>query len=62
MEGKRKDINADNMSAALKFETTTLNYPFLKEILIDIVDTHSLRYGGANALSLARYSNRDIQE
>ena len=53
MEGKRKYLNAENMSAALKFATTALNYPYLKGIPIDIGDTRSLRYGGANALSLA---------
>ena len=62
MEGKRKDLNADNMSASLKFSITALNYPSLKGIPIDIVNTHSLRYGGANALLLAGYSNRDIQK
>ena len=62
MEGKRKYLNADNMSAALKFATTALNYPSLKGIPIDRVDTHSLRSGGANALSLAGYSDRDIQK
>ena len=46
MEGKIKDINADKMSAALKFATTALKYPSLKGIPIDRVDTHSLRYGG----------------
>ena len=50
------------MSAALKFENTALNYPYLKRITIDRVDTHSLRSGGENAPSLARYSDRDIQK
>ena len=59
-EGKRKDLNADNMSASLKFATTALNYPYLRGIPIDRVDTHSLRSGGANALLLAGYSDRDI--
>ena len=62
MEGKIKDLNADNMSAALKFATTALNYPSLKGIPIDRVDTHSLRSGGENALPLAGYSDRDIQK
>ena len=62
MKGKRKDLNADNMSAALKFATTALNYPSLKGIPIDRVDTHSLRLGGANALSLTGYSDRYIQK
>ena len=51
--GKRKYFDAENMSAALKFATTTLHYPYLKGISIDIVDTHSLISGGANALSHA---------
>ena len=60
--GRRKDINADNMSAALKFATTALNYSSLKGIPIDRLDTHSLRSGGANALLLAGYSDRGIQK
>ena len=62
MEGKRKYLNAENMSVALKFSTTALKYPYLKRIPIDRVDTHSLRSGGANALSLAGYSDRDIKK
>ena len=62
MEGKRKYLNTDNMSSALKFAITVLNYPYLKVIPIDRVDTHSLRSGGANALSLAGYSDRNIQK
>ena len=38
--GRRKDLNAENMSAALKFSTTALNYPSLKGIPIDGVHTH----------------------
>ena len=62
MEGKRKDLNADNMSSALKFATTTLNYQSFKWIPINGVDTHSLRPKGANALLLAGYSKIDIQK
>ena len=61
-EGKRKDLNAENMSASLKFSATALNYPSLKGIPIDRLDTYSLRYVGSNALSLAGYSDRDIQK
>ena len=61
MEGKIKYLNADNMSESLKFATTALKYPYLKGIPIDIVDTHSLRYGGANSLPLAGYSDRYIK-
>ena len=59
MEGKRKYLNADNISSALKFATTTLNYQSLKGITIDRVDTHSLRLGGANSLSFTGYSDRE---
>ena len=62
VEGKRRDLNTENMSAALKLATTVLNCPSLKGIPIDKVETHSLRSGGANALSLVGYSNRDIQK
>ena len=62
VEGKRKYLNAENMSAALKFSTTTLNYTSLKGIPIDRGDTHSLRSGGENELSLAGYRDRDIQK
>ena len=61
-EGKIKDLNADNMSAALKFATTALNYPSSKGIPIYRVGTHSLISGRANEISLAGYSNRDIQK
>ena len=60
--GRIKNLNAENMSAALKFATTALNYPSLKGITIDRVDTHSLRSMGANALYLVGYSDRDIQK
>ena len=62
MEGERKDLNSDNMSTALKLSAAVLNHPSLKGIRIDRVDTHSLRSVGANALSLAGYSNRDTQK
>ena len=50
------------MSAAFKFATTALNNPYLKGIPKNIVDAHSLRSVGDNSLSLARYSDRDIQK
>ena len=62
MEGEIKDVNAENMSEASKFATTRLNYPSLKWVPIDIVDTHSLISEGANALSFAEYRDRHIQK
>ena len=61
-EGKIKYLNAENINEELEFATIALNYPSLKGIPIERVDIHSLRYGGANVLSLAGYSNRDIQK
>ena len=58
--GRRKDLNDETMSVALKFATKVLNYTSLKWILIDRVDTHSLILGGAKALSLAGYNYRDM--
>ena len=59
--GRRKYLNDENMSAALKLATTALNYPSLKGIPRDRLDTHSLISGGDNALLLAGYSDRDIK-
>lgn len=39
-----------------------LQYPEQKGIPIDRIDTHSLRSGGANALLLAGFSDREIQK
>ena len=60
--GRRKDLNAENMSAALKISTTALSYPSLKGIPIDRVDTQLLISGVDNALLLAGYSDRDKQK
>ena len=38
--GRRKYLNANNMSAELKFATNAFNYPSLKRILIGRVDTY----------------------
>ena len=50
------------MSKALKAAATVLEYPTPKGIPIDHIDTHSLRSGGANALSLSGYSDTQIQK
>ena len=60
--GRRKDLTDENMIAALKFSTPALNYLSLKGISIDIVDTHSMRSGGTNALLIAGYRDRYIQK
>lgn len=58
----RYDVTNKHISEALKRAAAALDYPGCKGIPIDRVDTHSLRGGGANALSLAGYSDRQIQK
>ena len=58
----RFDVTDRDIRASLKQAAAALQYPALKGIPIDRVDTHSLRSGGANALSLAGYSDRQIQK
>jgi hypothetical protein len=50
------------VSKALKAAATVLEYPTAKGIPIDRFDTHSLRSGGSNALSLSGYSDTQIQK
>lgn len=57
----RFDVTDRNISAALKVAALVLDYPS-RGFPIDRIDTHSLRSGGANALSLAGYSDRQIQK
>ena len=61
-KGRRYDITDDDIRAALKLAGVALNYPTLRGIPIDRIDTHSLRAGGANALHLSGYSDREIQK
>ena len=58
----RYDINDRDISAALKLAGVALEYPSRRGIPIDRIDTHSLRSGGANALALNGYSDREIQK
>jgi hypothetical protein len=60
--GVRSDISDKDIRAALKLAASALNYPATRGIPIERVDTHSLCIGGANALSLAGYSDRHIQK
>ncbi len=47
---------------AIKRAASVLDYPIAKGIPIERIDTHSLRSGGANALSLAGLSDTQIQK
>jgi hypothetical protein len=60
--GKRSDVTNEDVSRALKSAATVLDYPTAKGVPIDRIDTHSLQSGGANALSLAGYSDTQIQK
>jgi hypothetical protein len=62
VNNSRYDVTDNDMRRSLKQAAQLLNYPSLKGIPIQRIDTHSLRSGGANALSLAGYSDREIQK
>jgi hypothetical protein len=58
----RFDVTDNDIRASLKLAAKMLDYPRNKGIPIERVDTHSLRSGGANALSLSGFSDREIQK
>ena len=60
--GVRKDVNDNDIRRALKITAIAKDYESLRGIPILRVDTHSLRAGGANALHLAGYKDREIQK
>ena len=59
---KKYDVMDDNFRSALKVAAVALNYPEMKGILINQIDTHSFRGGVMNALSLSGYSDREIHK
>jgi hypothetical protein len=60
--GLRQDLRDSDVRSSLKTAAAVLDYPQGRGIPIDRIDTHSLRIGGANALSLAGYSKQKIQK
>ena len=58
----KRDVTNRHISSGVKLAAAALNYPISRGIDIDKIDTHSLRAGGANALSLAGYSDTQIQK
>ena len=56
------NVTGDDIVKAVKKAAEELRYPKDKNIEVDQVDTHSLRMGGANALSLAGYSDHQIMK
>ncbi len=61
-KGVKTDVRDRDIRAAIKKAAAMLDYPSSRGIPIDRIDTHSLRIGGAFALSLAGYSDRQIQK
>jgi hypothetical protein len=61
-EGRRYSVTSNHVSSALKLAAGTLEYPTIKGIPMEQVNTHSLQSGGANALALAGYSDTQIQK
>jgi hypothetical protein len=61
-EGKKCDVLGEDISKSLKMAATLLEYPETRGIPVELVDTHSLRCGGANALALSGYSDTQIQK
>jgi hypothetical protein len=61
-EDTREDLRDKDIRAALKMAAGVLDYPMARGIPVDRIDTHSLRIGGANAMSLAGYSKKQIQK
>ena len=62
VDAARFDVTDRDIRTSVKQAASALKYPELKGIPIDRIDTHSLRSGGANALSLAGFSDRAIQK
>ncbi len=52
-EGKKYDVTGEDISKGLNMAATLLEYPETRGITIELIDTHSLRCGGANALALS---------
>lgn len=61
VNGVKYHLRDRDISAKLKMAAAQLKYPE-RGVPIDSIDTHSLRAGGANALHLAGYSDREIQK
>lgn len=57
----RYDVSDKDVRRNIKWAAAELDYPS-RVIPSDRVDTHSYRGGGANALALAGYLDREIQK
>ena len=62
VDSRRHDVTDKDIRVSIKAAANILKYPEFKGIPIERIDTHSLRSGGANALSLSGYCDREIQK
>ena len=60
-EGRTGDVTDTDIRKELKIAAVALNYES-RGIPVTRIDTHSLRAGGANALHLSGYADREIQK
>ena len=58
----RADVTARDISDRMKLAAVCLGYPSVRGIQVANISTHSLRAGGANALHLCGYLDREIQK
>jgi hypothetical protein len=61
VDEKKKFVSDNDIRVGLKMAEEVLGHPE-RGIPIERIDTHSLRIGGANSLSLAGWSDRHIQK
>lgn len=61
-DGKAKFVTDQHIREAIKRAATALMYPTTRGTPISLINTHSLRIGGACALALAGYSDTQIQK
>ena len=55
-DGNPTHVTDNDIRGSIKWAAERLNYPTEQGIPIELVDTHSLRIGGACSLALAGYS------
>ena len=60
--GTPTHVTDNDIRGSIKWAAERLNYPTERGIPIELVDTHSLRIGGACSLALAGYSETQIQK
>jgi hypothetical protein len=58
-DGTTCDVIGEDISKGLKMAATLLVYPETRGIPIELINTHSLRCGGANALALKWYAGEE---